>query len=62
MDVIGKEIVKMMELTLAFVGLVIGLIVGAFIHADVMILYGMVGCAVFGIIGFGIDVIRDYLE
>lgn len=57
-----REVTTMMELTLAFVGLVVGLIVGAFIHADVMILYGIVGCAVLGIIGFGIDVIRDYLE
>lgn len=52
----------MMELTLAFVGLVVGLIVGAFIHADVMILYGIVGCAGLGIIGFVLDVIRDYLK
>ena len=57
-----REVTTMMELTLAFVGLVVGLIVGAFIHADVMILYGIVGCAVLGIIGFVIDVIRDYLE
>lgn len=52
----------MMELILAVVGFVVGLVVGAFIHADVMILYGMVGCAGLGIIGFIIDVIRDYLE
>ncbi len=45
-----------MELILAFVGLVIGLIVGAFVHADVMILYGMVGCVILGLIGFIIDV------
>lgn len=51
----------MMEMLLALVGLVVGLIIGAFIHADVMILYGMVGCGVLGIIGFIIDVIREYL-
>ena len=52
----------MWELILAFVGFIIGLIVGAFIHADVMILYGIVSCAGLGVIGFVIDVIRDYLE
>ena len=51
----------MMEITLALVGLIVGLMVGAFIHADVMILYGMVGCAVLGIVGFTIDTVRDYL-
>lgn len=44
-----------MELILAFVGFVVGLIMGAFIHADVMILYGMVGCVILGLIGFIID-------
>ena len=44
-----------MELILAFVGLIVGLIIGAFIHADVMILYGMVGCVILGLIGFIID-------
>ena len=57
-----REVTTMIELTLAFVGLVVGLIVGAFIHADVMILYGIVGCAGLGIIGFVLDVIRDYLK
>lgn len=44
-----------MELILAFIGLIVGLIIGAFIHADVMILYGIVGCVVLGLIGFIID-------
>lgn len=52
----------MMEITLALVGLVVGLIVGAFVHADVMILFGIVGCAGLGIVGFILDVVRDYLE
>ena len=50
-----------MEIILAFVGLMVGLLVGAFAHADVMILYGMVGMSVFGIIGFIIEVIKEYL-
>ena len=57
-----RELTIMMELILAFVGLIVGLIIGAFIHADVMILYGIVGCAGLGIIGFVLDVIRDYLK
>lgn len=57
-----REVIIMMELILAVVGFIVGLIVGAFVHADVMILYGIIGCAGLGIIGFIIDVIRDYLE
>ena len=51
----------MMELTLAFVGLVVGLIVGAFINTDVVIC-GIVGCVVLGLIGFVLDVIKKYLK
>lgn len=51
----------MMELTLAFVGLVVGLLVGAFIHTDVIIC-GIVGCVVLGIVGFVLDVIKKYLK
>ena len=45
-----------MGLILVFIGLIVGLIIGAFIHADVMILYGIIGCVILGLIGFIIDI------